>query len=217
MMHDEWMDRLSDYLDGGLAPDEASELEAHLAGCQACRTVLSELESILGHIRETTPATSPDVLTLKPRTAPASRRFSFSMPQLLAAAVATMMISGTAVWMTMRTRADAAPTTVASQPAATADASLGSESAVLIANVEQEYGEAISELQREFAARKDQLDPETVKVVEESLHVIDGAIAEARAALARDPANGYLYRHLDNTMMKKVDLLRRAAGVATTT
>jgi anti-sigma factor RsiW len=237
MMHDVWMDRLSDYLDGGLAPDEASALEAHLAGCQACRTVLSELEGvvaaasqledrepaadlwpgILGNIREAAPATSPDILTLKPRTEPAVRRFSFSMPQLLAAAVATMMISGTAVWMTMRAQVDAAPTTVASQPAATADASLGSESAVLISNVEQEYGQAISELQREFDARRDQLDPETVKVVEESLRVIDDAIAEARAALARDPANGYLYRHLDNTMMKKVDLLRRAAGVAVTT
>jgi len=236
MMHDPWMDRLSDYLDGGLAPDEASPIEAHLAGCQECRAVLAELErvvavasqledrepaadlwpGILGSIREAPAAASHGVLTLKTRTEPAGRRFSFSMPQLLAAALATMMISGTAVWMTMRTQLDAGPTTVAVQPVVP-DASLGSESAVLISNVEEEYGQAIRELQREFAARKDQLDPETVRVVEESLRVIDDAIAEARAAVARDPANGYLYRHLDSTMMKKVDLLRRAAGVAVTT
>ena len=57
-----------------------------------------------------------------------------------------------------------------------------------------------------------QLDPETVRVVEENLQVIDDAIAEARAALARDPANGYLFRHLDQTLTRKVDLLRRAAS-----
>jgi hypothetical protein len=51
-------------------------------------------------------------------------------------------------------------------------------------------------------------------VVEENLRVIDDAIDEARAALARDPANGFLYRHLDRTMTKKLDLLRRAAGAA---
>jgi anti-sigma factor RsiW len=231
------MDRLSDYLDGGLDTDETKALEAHLAECEACRTVLAELEAvvlvaselpdrepasdlwpgILGRIREAPDATSADALTLRPRIVPATRRFSFSVPQLLAAAVATMMISGTAVWMTMRTREAAAPTTVAVEPAARPDVSLGSESAVLVSNVEKEYGQAIRELQREFAARRDQLDPETVKVVEQSLRVIDDAIAEARAAVARDPANGYLYRHLDDTMMKKVDLLRRAAGAATTT
>lgn len=236
-MHDPWMDRLSDYLDGGLDPDETKAVEAHLAGCEACRTLLAELEAvvlaaseledrepandlwpgILERIRTAPVAASADVLSLAPRRTPVTRRFSFSVPQLLAAAVATMMISGTAVWMTMRARAVEAPAAVPVQTAAASDASLGSESAILISNVEQEYDQAISELQREFAARRDQLDPETVKVVEESLRVIDDAIAEARAALARDPANGYLYRHLDDTMMKKVDLLRRAAGVAAAT
>jgi len=236
-MHDPWMDRLSDYLDGSLDPDETKAVESHLAGCEACRTLLAELEAvvlraseledrepandlwpgILERIRTAPAAASADVLALTPRTAPATRRFSFSMPQLIAAAVATMMISGTAVWMTMRARVAEAPGSMPVQAAAAPAASLGSESAILISNVEQEYGQAIRELQREFDARRDQLDPATVKVVEESLRVIDDAIAEARAALARDPANGYLYRHLDDTMMKKVDLLRRAAGAAAAT
>ena len=39
-MHDEWNDRLSEYLDGELEPAEQRALEAHLAGCAECRADL---------------------------------------------------------------------------------------------------------------------------------------------------------------------------------
>ena len=42
---------------------------------------------------------------------------------------------------------------------------------------------------------------------------IDRAIADARAALAADPANAYLHRHLDRTMKQKLDLLQQAAKI----
>jgi hypothetical protein len=52
-------------------------------------------------------------------------------------------------------------------------------------------------------------------VLEESLRTIDRALARARDALARDPSDTYLNAHLAETMRRKLDLLRRAAALAT--
>jgi len=41
--------------------------------------------------------------------------------------------------------------------------------------------------------------------------VIDQAIGQARAALARDPNNTYLNGHLQRSLDRKLDLLRQAA------
>jgi hypothetical protein len=116
------------------------------------------------------------------------------------------------MWLALGPGPEAPASIAASDRATQPQATLGPAAAVLISSVEQEYGQAIEELERTFDAGRSQLDPRTVRVVEENLRAIDEAIAEARAALARDPANGYLYRHLDQTMTKKVDLLRRATG-----
>ena len=69
----------------------------------------------------------------------------------------------------------------------------------------------ISELQSVLVQRRNQLDPETVKVVEDNLKLIDTAVSRARAALAKDPASGFLTRQLDGALQKKVDLLRTMA------
>lgn len=45
-LHEEWTDRLSDYLDGELPPGERLALEEHLRGCPACRGVLEQLRAV---------------------------------------------------------------------------------------------------------------------------------------------------------------------------
>ena len=55
------------------------------------------------------------------------------------------------------------------------------------------------------------LDPETVRLLEENLAIIDQAIEESRAALAQDPGSGLLRRILTDTMRRKMDFLRQAA------
>jgi len=45
-LHDEWTDRLSEYLDDELAVDEAQALEAHLRGCPGCRATLGQLRAV---------------------------------------------------------------------------------------------------------------------------------------------------------------------------
>jgi hypothetical protein len=88
--------------------------------------------------------------------------------------------------------------------------------AQLVSETVQSYDDAIRELEAGLEASRPHLDPATVAVVEQNLQIIDSAIAEARSALANDPANAWLHRHLDDTLMRKVDLLRRAATLRRT-
>lgn len=69
----------------------------------------------------------------------------------------------------------------------------------------------IAQLQQALSQKRSQLDPSTVKVVEDNLAVIDAAVRQARAALMRDPASGFLTERLDNALQKKVELLRTVA------
>jgi hypothetical protein len=54
-----------------------------------------------------------------------------------------------------------------------------------------------------------QLDTATVRILNQNLATIDQAIADAKAALERDPLSTFLNRYLENTLKKKVELLRR--------
>jgi hypothetical protein len=69
----------------------------------------------------------------------------------------------------------------------------------------------IIKLRRLMRERRSQLDPKTVAVLEQSIAVIDSAIAQSRAALAKDPASGFLATQLNHSLEKKVELLRTAA------
>lgn len=69
----------------------------------------------------------------------------------------------------------------------------------------------INQLQSVLVERRAQLDPETVKIVEDNLKLIDTAVKRARSALLKDPASGFLTRQLDNALQKKVELLRTVA------
>jgi hypothetical protein len=80
-----------------------------------------------------------------------------------------------------------------------------------VADPAASYDVAIHELEGLLSARRGDLDSTTVAAVEASLRVIDLAIAQARAAVARDPKNLYLNGHLRSTLDRKLDVLRRAA------
>lgn len=73
------------------------------------------------------------------------------------------------------------------------------------------YDQEISKLRAIVKERRTQLDPGTVAVLEQSIAVIDSAIAQSRAALAKDPASGFLATQLNHSLEKKVELLRTAA------
>jgi len=73
------------------------------------------------------------------------------------------------------------------------------------------YDREIEKLRHIVKTRRTQLDPKTITVLEQSIAVIDSAIAQSRAALKNDPASGFLAKELNNSLEKKVELLRTAA------
>ena len=75
----------------------------------------------------------------------------------------------------------------------------------------QLYDNEITRLHAVIQQRRGELDPKTVAAIERSLAVIDTAIAQARSALARDPASRFLNGRLTDALDKKVELLRITA------
>lgn len=58
------------------------------------------------------------------------------------------------------------------------------------------------------------LDPNTVRVLERNLGVIEQAIEDSMLALQQDPGNDFLAAHLDRVYERKLTYLRDAARVA---
>jgi anti-sigma factor RsiW len=222
-MSDLWTDRLSEYLDEELAPRERAELESHLAGCAECSTTLADLRRVVARARalESTgpagdlwPAIAARIggasATRQGARIPAARRFAFSLPQLLAAGIALMILSGGSVWLLRPDSAATPVVSVTTRPAA--ESALGSPVSWQ-RRAAPGYDAAVADLERVLAEGRGRLDATTVRVLEQNLRVIDRAIDQARRAVAADSANAYLNSHLAETMRRKLDLLRQAASL----
>lgn len=227
---DSYGDRLTDYLDSALELPARVELEAHVASCAECTQALRELRRVkerAAHLADREPATdlwdgiSAHLGGVR-RTAPVARRrtFSFSAAQLLAASLALVALSGTGAWLLGRGRAapvmtaataDSAPVPDASRNANVIPASLPSDRALGITA----YESAVADLHRVLDAGRGRLRPQTVRVLEANLTAIDRAISDARRALRDDPASApFLEGYLQQQMKRKLDLMKRAAAIA---
>jgi anti-sigma factor RsiW len=219
---DQWTDRLSEYLDDELSPGEKARVEAHLAGCAACTTVLGELRAVTARaasLPSAPPATDlwPGIVARLERRATvtsfrerAARRFSFTMPQLLAAGLALMVLSGGSVWLSQYGGRTTSLPPVAARDVAPDDPAVA---VAAVSIVDPRYDEAINDLQQTLDAGRSQLDPETVRILESNLAAIDHAIDQSRRALDADPANSYLHNHLAEARQRKLALLRRASAL----
>jgi hypothetical protein len=73
------------------------------------------------------------------------------------------------------------------------------------------YNSEITTLHAALDARRGQLNPATVKIIEQNLSVIDEAIRQSKEALAKDPNSRLLNDQLDHSLATKTSLLRVAA------
>ncbi len=197
-------------------------LDRHLSACNECRAVLDQLREVrtrAQRLEDRVPgnelwtgiaarirADGEQQASREATSTPRERwRVALSVPQLLAAGVALMIVSGGAVQL-MHTNRDA-------------NVSLAGQSVVETPGVVtaafdiREYDLIIAELQLVLEERRAALAPATVRTLEHNLAVIDRAIAEATDALAQDPSNEYVAGHLAKTMKQKVRLLQRMVSM----
>ncbi len=222
-MSDQWTDRLSEYLDGELDQEERRRLEAHLADCAVCAEVLVELRGVADAARalsDTEPSHDlwPGVAArirsaATGEHAAAARRtqrwrVTLSVPQLLAAAVAFLVVGASASLM-VGPQEDTVPVAVVSDD-------LGDDAMLPVGFSAggPEYESVIAELQHALDAHRKELDSITVRIVEDNLAVIDRAIDEARAALSDDPSDRFLNAHLADVKRRKLEMLTSAVALA---
>ena len=79
------------------------------------------------------------------------------------------------------------------------------------------YDKEINVLQRIVRRQRAQLDTSTVAEIEKNLRTLDSAIAQIRAALKKDPGSSLLGGQASRTLEMKVELLRRAAMLRSST
>lgn len=227
-----WTDRLSEYVDGELSADEQGRLEAHLAECRQCSALVEDLRRVLARaqalehrpptddlwsgIAERIGATGSggEVIALEGRrragkdaAGQRGRRFSFSLPQLVAASLVLAVFSGGSAWLALRAELTSSEGQIASTPGVNPSAFISETYA------DEKFGTAIAELQRVLDESRGRLSPETVRTIEENLRTINRAIAQARRALAEDPSSDYLNDHLAETMRQKVEFLRQTSAL----
>ena len=228
-MTDRWTDSLSEYLDGDLTPEDRRELALHLESCADCALTLRELEQVTERARALPDLTPPKdgwpallarlvarelpIESTEIQAPPPARRaqrgptrvVSFTWPQLAAAGIAVAILLSVAFWMGWRDnrRVASAPSTLTQEHAETVSDTRDTE-------------HAIAELKEALAGGREDLDPETVRVLEQNLSTIERSIREAKSALDSDPGNPYLKRHLQETMTRKVTLIRQATFLAST-
>jgi hypothetical protein len=222
---------LNALLDDELAAAERPGAHAHLESCAACAAELAALRSLRQQLaalpRDLAPARdllqgiharmdAAAVVPLRAAVAGESvprgarprlvhRTIGGSLREL-AAAAAVLIVLSSAVTAILLERL----------PAPSAQPEVARASEPPGSGVESRFVSATRELERVLDTQRAGLSPETVRILEDNLLIIDTALAEARAALRADPGNAALSEILMATYEKKLDLLRRAATSVTT-
>jgi anti-sigma factor RsiW len=227
--HQEWTARLSGYLSDELSTEEKLAVEEHLSSCDECNDALRDLAGVVaaaGALGDIEPphdlwpgiaeaigsnGNDPRVIAFpgsRPlKAAKPPGRVELSRRGLIAASVALIALSGTAAWFAGRA------TTVADVPSAAVPVE---SSAGVVSPVGDDPGAPaamageLAILEDVLTSARSVLDPNTVRVLESNLGVIEQAIADSREALAQDPGNAFLAQHLERMYRRKLVYLQDA-------
>ena len=193
-------DRLDAYLAGSLGEAERLLVEAHLAECPACaadhRAALALLPLVGALPRTLEPR--PELWDGIARRLGPARYGRFVAAPVWAVAAGLLLALGVgaaATWIVTRSPAGRS----------------GPESGFVV--TEASYTQSIADLAALYARQRDSLPPATRALIEKNLAVIERAIAEARSALQREPANRMLEALVLTAYRRKLEFLEQAAGL----
>jgi anti-sigma factor RsiW len=209
---------LNDLVDGTLKNKERRAVEGHLKGCVECRTSEAGLRALLARVgtlpRSIPPMRDPWQGIVSRITAGGVIEHDFAGRSrrwyplgAVAAAAAVLIVAVSLVTAILVGRERAARVALAPErPGATSEVTPAS---LELTQVQATFDAARQQLLAALEARKGSLSPQTLAVVEENLKIIDRAVGEMQAALARDPGNRELPTLLVTAYRQEIDLLQR--------
>ena len=220
MRCEEVRERLDEFVDAALAPTAARAVTEHLRGCASCRAEADSLRRLLATARalprevaparDLWPAIEQQIATSTVR----AGRFGWWSAgtaggrRLLAAAALLVAALGTVVGLLVvrEVRRGEGPTAGDQPTVVTLAGAPGSDAAAA-----EQFARARVELRAALEARRGELSPATVDVIDHNLAVIERAAAEIETAMANDPGNQRLHGLLLAVYRQEIELLLRAA------
>lgn len=217
---------LPDYLEGELHAAAAS-IEQEARTCPRCSALLSDLgvirreaaalpvlhpqrdlwEGIAARIAPEVIPIGEGVATARRAAAQAPTPRRYTHPVWLAAAAMLLVIVTAAVtWLAVAGQPGTG--SLVQGPSNDGRTTAGS---FVVESVEEPYRDQIAMLRTLVDERRNDLDSATVAVIERNLEIIEEAVADSRAALARDTTSRFLRDQLNGALGQKVELLRTAA------
>jgi hypothetical protein len=138
-----------------------------------------------------------------------ARGVYLSLRQLVGAAAAVVLITGGAAWSLARATGSAPTPAMASSQLSPTDQAIRQ---VALSDPQlTEFADEVQRLEQVLEVEAHRLDPNTIRILEKNLEIIDRAIQESLDALAVDPGNAFVENHLRTSVERKVDYLRQAA------
>jgi hypothetical protein len=206
--------QLNDCVDDSLDAREQDSALAHLASCRTCSDAVERLRLLRADLADLPRSIQPPAHVLMGVRAglagtvvrPAHRTWYMRPRFLAAAAILLVAISSATTALLIGQTADTGP--------ASPTPSLGGAPSSLVAvhALERSYEEEVAELQRALRGQQSALSPETLRVLQANIDIIDRALSEARAALRADPGNDALTDLVRSGYERKLDVLRSVSS-----
>ncbi len=214
---------IDDYVDGELPRSSRSEARAHLVECASCRAEEARVRALTG-AAAALPEELPLPRDLWARIDARLREGEAGAPPVpsalprgrhaaLAAAMIVVLVGG-AVAAALLFRQPAPPAIPAGAEAVAPAAGGDSPAAVPLDEAGKALLEAKQSLKEAFSQQSGSLSPGTVRQVEENIQIIEAAVAEIQAALAKDPGNPQLRKLLITARQREVAVLTKVTRTA---
>jgi anti-sigma factor RsiW len=209
---------ISDYVDGGLAPDREAELKAHLEGCRECREVARDFASIVQGAKglvsfEPSEAVWPKIAAevrhpFREAPATARGRRSWLGPfwkpagwgYAVAAALVLVVVGGIVIrqkpWL----------------PAAAAKEGSIEVTLAKLQEAQVYYEKAIQALSEAVHSQEGGIDPRLAEAFNRNLAAMDETIQSCRQIIKQDPDSLTVRTYLLTAYREKVNFLEEMMG-----